>query len=157
MQKLIGAQTKVKLNIPQLTLAKLVQSERHQSTPQEVPGSNPTGETFLLIFFDLPYVSSLLTRLLNFNGSVNWLRASRHNYSQQLGMVVFCCLKSFVVTWMILMPVILYFMEKEREMGKIIWIGLIIIGFCFCYLFQICLERKSLSKRDWELCDLQCK
>ena len=42
----IGAQTKVKLNIPQLTLAKLVQSDRHQSRKKEVPGSIPTRDNF---------------------------------------------------------------------------------------------------------------
>ena len=48
-----GAQTKVKLNISQLTFATLAQPGRPQSTSQEVPGSNPTGETFLLIYLSL--------------------------------------------------------------------------------------------------------
>ena len=34
---------KVKLNIPQLTLAKLSQSGRHQNGSQEVSASIPTG------------------------------------------------------------------------------------------------------------------
>ena len=39
VQKLISAPTKVKLNTPQLTIAKL---GRHQSRTQQVPGSIPT-------------------------------------------------------------------------------------------------------------------
>ena len=42
-KKSIGATTKVKLNIPQLTLVKLAQLGRHQSGSHEVPGSIPIG------------------------------------------------------------------------------------------------------------------
>ena len=41
----VGAPTKVKLNIPQLTLSKLGQSGgHHNSGSQEVTGSNSTGD-----------------------------------------------------------------------------------------------------------------
>ena len=40
----------MKLNIPQLTLAKLAQLGRHQSKIQELPGSIPTGGNFFSEF-----------------------------------------------------------------------------------------------------------
>ena len=42
VQKLIGAPTKAKLNIPQLALAKLAQKGEHQTGMAEVPSSIPT-------------------------------------------------------------------------------------------------------------------
>ena len=47
-------QTKVKLSIPQLTLAKFVQSGRHESGSQEVPGSILTGGNFFAEFLFRP-------------------------------------------------------------------------------------------------------
>ena len=52
----IGATKQVKLNIPQLTLAKLAQSGRHESVKHKrsegprIPGSIPTGGTFFTEF-----------------------------------------------------------------------------------------------------------
>ena len=43
----LGAKTKVKLNIPQLTLAKLAQSGRYQSGSQNVPGAVPARGNFI--------------------------------------------------------------------------------------------------------------
>ena len=58
-QKPIGASTKVKLNIPQLTFVKSSQPERHQSVSQKVPGSIPTGGNFFAeLIFALHYVSN---------------------------------------------------------------------------------------------------
>ena len=67
-------QTKMKLNISQLALAKLAQSGRHQSRPrtQEVPGSIPTEGNFFGFFFALPYVSPYCQHCIimeNCNGS----------------------------------------------------------------------------------------
>ena len=54
----INASIKMKLNISQLTLAKLAQLGRHQSRSQEIPGSIPTGgNIFWWICFALAYVS----------------------------------------------------------------------------------------------------
>ena len=45
----IGAQTKVKLNIPQLDLGKLAESGRHKSR-RKVVSSTPTESKFLVEF-----------------------------------------------------------------------------------------------------------
>ena len=66
------SQTKVKLNISQLALAKLAQSGRHQSRTQEVPGSIPTEGNFFGFFFALPCVSPYYQHCIimeNCNGS----------------------------------------------------------------------------------------
>ena len=63
VQKSIGALTKVKLNTPQLTLAKLTQSGRYQSGSQEVPSSIPSGGIFLLNSFCSSLFKSLLPTL----------------------------------------------------------------------------------------------
>ena len=44
----------MKLNIPQLALAKLTQSGRHQSKTQEVSGSIPTVDNFFAVFLLFP-------------------------------------------------------------------------------------------------------
>ena len=47
VQKLIGPPTKVKLNTPQLTLAKLAQRGEHQTIMTYVPTSSHTGVIFI--------------------------------------------------------------------------------------------------------------
>ena len=49
-----GAQTKVNLNMPQLTLGKLAQSGKHHSGSQEVVGSIPTAGNSFAEFILLP-------------------------------------------------------------------------------------------------------
>ena len=61
----IGAQTKINLNIPQLTLAKVTQSCRHQSRTKEVPGSIPTGGNFLLNLFPTEAFIANIANLYN--------------------------------------------------------------------------------------------
>ena len=54
----------MKLNISQLTLAKLAQLGRHQSRSQEIPGSIPTGgNIFLVNLFCSSLCKPLLTEL----------------------------------------------------------------------------------------------
>ena len=49
VQKTIGVPGKVKLNIPQLALAKLAQREKHQTVTQEVPSFILTGGNDVLL------------------------------------------------------------------------------------------------------------
>ena len=68
----IGAQTKVKFNISQLTIAKLAQLGKASSGSQEVLGSILTGGNFLLNLFCSPQckqykdenIASVFTRKL---------------------------------------------------------------------------------------------
>ena len=59
----IAVPTKVKLNIPQLTLARLAQTGRHQSGSQEVPGLTPTEGNIFAKFILHSIHTSLLPML----------------------------------------------------------------------------------------------
>ena len=71
-QNSIGAQTRVKLNISQLTLSKLTQSERYKSGSQEVPVTSgctfnpPKGKLLANLFW-----SSLCKPIAHFHIDVN--------------------------------------------------------------------------------------
>ena len=56
----IGAQIKLKITIPQLTLTKLAQSGRYQSRTQGVPCSIPIGGNFFAESFLLLHSQALL-------------------------------------------------------------------------------------------------
>ena len=90
----------MKLNIPQLTLAKLARSGRHQNRAQEVPGSIFTGKNILLLDFFLSHREASDSNIANFCVYENLEHPAKIcncAVSFEIKMIIFCKVALFQI------------------------------------------------------------